>query len=338
MAGTLAKGALGEGLVNDALTTESAPTQIFMDGLAPEVAKWLQEPSFDWNGFAKKQLPVPEVYDPPQLSWNCPVCAVHTQTSACCAKPVVPCCCVQSMFLCCNPKAEYVNLLDSSSSWIDKLLSRPNPNCPERLRGIWWMADNQINQESLMTFEDADWYDESRALKHDYENWMRTPTCVGMILLTQNYWKRGSMPVELSPDKKWIAIKKYMIYLPDADELIKNSDGTDARGHPDDMVRVDYKEDKSYAYQYMVRKVAYKDENGKVVKTKNFDLMQQYAQAGSDRIGSCPPQYFVCPGSPEEKKESCRKLNPWQVVRWASHEPSFPHRAAERAGQEEQAI
>eukprot|EP00929_Paragymnodinium_shiwhaense_P105111 TRINITY_DN7001_c0_g1_i1.p1 TRINITY_DN7001_c0_g1~~TRINITY_DN7001_c0_g1_i1.p1 ORF type:complete len:350 (-),score=62.00 TRINITY_DN7001_c0_g1_i1:560-1546(-) len=311
----------------EAKAESAAPEQVDMAEASSEACKppsWLKP--FNWEAFYAKKRPVPSTYDPVQLQWKLPPC-FFTQTSGCCAQPVVPCCCAWSMYACCNPKAQKVSLLETEA-WFPKMLGYTNPRCPERLRGIWWMSDNQVNQEVLMTFEDADWIDDSACLKQDYENWTRTPSCFGIILITQNYAKRGKMVIQFSPDKKWIAISNldceegYMIYLPDADEVIANADGTNARGTPEDMVRVDYTADNRPSYEYMVRRVAYKDEeSGKIVTTPNFQELQRLVKAGQEVLTSCCPQYCVSSAwtCGKTKPEDYRKINPTQIIRWPTH-------------------
>merc|ERR1712048_281603 len=63
-----------------------------------------------------------------------------------------------------DPYPEHVYLSDPND-WFTKMLTTgDHPNCPEFLKGIWWLQDNS-GGEVLMTFHDAEWVTEKYGRK-----------------------------------------------------------------------------------------------------------------------------------------------------------------------------
>mmetsp|Transcript_80943 Transcript_80943/g.212493 ORF Transcript_80943/g.212493 Transcript_80943/m.212493 type:complete len:305 (-) Transcript_80943:8-922(-) len=298
----------------------TAPAQEQMQGLikvGPE-PDWAKADRFPPTG--------PTVYDPPQFRPDdffqngFLKCASRTtfffQTGGCCMTPAVPCCCATCARYCCHSDAFDVDLLDSVDSTLLKMLSYSNPNCPERLRGVWWMDGNQSNQESIVAFQDADWVDGTKAVKKSYENWVRVPTCFGMIGATPNWLNKGKMDIFLSPDKKWISIGNYPIYVLGPDDVLNYPDGSKVPREPKDMMRIDMNPDGTVTYQYMVRLIAYLDDDNKLVKTKNFDRMQELLKAGAAKINSCGcHRYFASSTGPDWANLS-QEMRPWGIIRY----------------------
>lgn len=262
----------------------------------------------DWHNFQAKSK-APLLYDPPQLDSLkrilCPHVAWYPQTSGLCA--TFPFCCANIVRHTVNFDAQTVRIRNPDW-WLKKMLSFTNKNCPERLRGVWWMEGNQVNQEFCMTFEDADWVDEHNAMKNAWENWARTPTCWGIVNISLNYLRRGQMRISVSPNKKWILMDHYLIYIPDPHEEVRDKDGKLVPRTDHDLIRVDYspKFDSTgeYTYQYMVRRIAHLDEKGHVVKTENWQMLRE-------RLAVCPT--FCVLGDPVKAVE---KVANAQVIRW----------------------
>lgn len=280
---------------------------------------------FNWDSFSKI-AEAPTMYDPPQLkpgALRCKCCAWYTQTSGLCSRPVVPCCCAAVLRGCCNRSAEHVSLLPQDiDRWFFQMLSYPNRNCPEGLRGLWWIEGNQLNQEVIMTFEDADWNHGnlvSVARKPSCENRTHAPTCLGMLLLTRESCscEAKTIQFQVSPDERWISVDGALIYALQPGDRLSWPDGTDVKRHSHDMVGMEYetRHDPRSALlrQYMVRRVAYLDAHGNLAKTNNFLSLQERVSAGQRRIESRSCQYFVCG---DGDMDIVNEIHPVQVVRW----------------------
>jgi len=170
-----------------------------------------------------------------------------------------------------------------------------------------------------MTFEDAIWANRSEGVKHSYLNWVRTPTCMGVILQTANYMKKGTMDVHVKEDRKWVLIDDYRIYVLGPEDKLTYPDGTEVPRSEYDMMRYDCEPDGKLTYQYMVRRIAHLDARGNLVKTQNFQRMQEQAALGQATIKSCVGccNYFVR-SSGREWTAQTQEINPWGLVRYAA--------------------
>jgi len=162
--------------------------------------------------------------------------------------------------------------------------------CPEFLKGIWWLSDNTAS-ENLVTFHDAEWTSRDTALKSAKFNWTVDAYNVWGLILSTNFWARGgNHRFDVSRNDKWIRISvkgggSHWIYvIQDGDEF-RRPDGTLLDVTPgEDMMRVSYASDdpnSEVTFQYLVRRVAYLDENGKLIKTPRYDELLDAAKANS---------------------------------------------------------
>jgi len=174
--------------------------------------------------------------------------------------------------------------------WFTKMLStRSSPECPQSLQGIWWMQDNSA-AEGLLTFHDAIWESESQFTKHPARNWtVDANNCWGISLTAQFNIPPG-MPhrFQISPDGKWINIAlvsttpssqdSHWIYVIQEGDTFTRPDGTQIEITPgQDMMRLSYVGG-SIFYQYLVRRVAYLNSDGALVKTKAYEELLAEAQ------------------------------------------------------------
>ncbi|CAE7947982.1 Stra6 [Symbiodinium sp. KB8] len=244
-----------------------------------------------WNNLAK----VPETYDPPQRAqhWFKKFIYCAGKSSLCCLVPparmlLVPCCQ--------NQMAD----ITTSDEWVEQMLRVPShKNCPEHLKGragasdkrAWWLQEN-VAGEGVLTFHDADWQSESVGLKNSKYNWtIDAWNLWGVILTCNGYWTGGGHLLETSPDGKWIHITfgeskaSHWIYVIQPGDVFKAPDGTILDVTPgEDMMRVSFDSLNTTGqidFQYLVRRVAYLDENGKLVKTPNYDKLMKVANSST---------------------------------------------------------
>lgn len=158
------------------------------------------------------------------------------------------------------------------------------------------MADNLAPPEHLMTFHDADWATEDLALKNITYNWTRGPTAFGAGLFCFVQTNGNTIRIEMSPDKRWVSIggssgDPTWIYIPEPGEKYKTPDGSQITPGMDEMMRVTYNNDadpkSGLNYQYRVRRVAYLDDEGRLVKTTAYEDLKRVATMPLDGGPSC---------------------------------------------------
>jgi len=293
---------------------------------APRQQQMAEEEHWDWTPFVNQSPPT--VYNPPQLEldgtsfWPCGFCNIFTQFSDVCARPVFPCCCVRCVgCLCASYTGDAVNIADADA-WLTRMLnSGANPNCPEHLRGVWWMSDNQGNAETVVTLQHADWEpDGMRAILRIDLNWARTATCCGQFNNVSVGMRKPVFHVETSPDGEWMKLEHYLIYVPAARRGFTWPDGSNVEMEPGDMMRVDFKvrEDPTsgVGYQYIVRRVAYLDEQGALVKTPNWFRLMRCVTYGESRLQSSCCNYFLCGEDRKNGKLNYTAINPTLHLRF----------------------
>eukprot|EP00440_Ansanella_granifera_P036225 gb/GFBE01039308.1/.p1 GENE.gb/GFBE01039308.1/~~gb/GFBE01039308.1/.p1 ORF type:complete len:348 (+),score=57.36 gb/GFBE01039308.1/:1-1044(+) len=294
--------------------------------------------TIDWNKWENVYKP-PNIYDPPQLKdINClgiphaNRCCGCQHRSPCCKWPVVPCCCAAMCQYCLTcPSPARVKISDPDE-WLMKLLSTSaSPNCPDFLKGVWWMCDNVGIPEVLTTFQDAYWQeDQMLGLKPGMWNWGVPPTAWGAGQL-KGCWYRAEGPgtwqlrMEISPNKKWVSLGGYFMYVIQPGDTFTRPDGTPIKAVPgEDMMRCNFKQwddaTTEVMYQYMVRKIAYLDDSGKLVKTKNYDELLRRATL-PDEPGCCCN--YVYPHSKEDFWKTHEPMSDELLFQWASSAAPF---------------
>jgi len=163
------------------------------------------------------------------------------------------------------------------------------------------MQDNAA-AEGVVTFHDADWKSESEFTKHPAQNWtVDANNCWGISLTAQFNLPPG-MPhhFQISPDGKWINIKlvvqgsqdSHWIYVIQDGDVITRPDGTQIDVTPgQDMMRLSFSGER-VVFQYLVRRVAYLNSDGELVKTKAYEqLAAEAKKTDADMLGGecgCP--------------------------------------------------
>lgn len=247
------------------------------------------EPTYDlakWEREAK----APTLYDPPQTKSRC--CLMNfglciLRSSCCGLAPIARCCC----YSCCCQR-QYGRITEPDAWFTEMLTTRVHKNCPEFLLGVWWLYDNP-GAENLVTLQDADWISPDRGLKINRYNWTVDANNIFGSILTANYWVNGgNLLLEVSPNRRWVRAtiwtggSNWIYVLQPGDEL-RGPDGSLVDFVPgEDLLRISYvKDDQSskVKFQYLMRRVAYLDAAGRLVKTKYYDELRKVAQDNSLR-------------------------------------------------------
>ena len=235
----------------------------------------------DWKAWDERKQ-TPSVYEPPQFEpgWLSLCWCINWwgQRSPLCYQPIVPCCCASCVYCCCVCNVSYLKLDNNPDAWMMKMLKTgTSAKCPEKAKGIWWMQDNIAAHEHLVTWHDAEWVTDTVALKEITYNWTRGPTIFGAFLMCFVQLNGNKIRLYMSPDGKWMCLagssgNPTWIYIPDEDETTSLPNGQPLQRDPKEMMRVQYNNDadpkSGKYYQYRVRRVAYLDDNGQLVKCK----------------------------------------------------------------------
>ncbi|CAE6970319.1 Stra6 [Symbiodinium natans] len=247
----------------------------------------------DFEAWEKLAKP-PEIYDPPQRAQTCCTRCVYQslRSTACCIAPIARVCSAP----CCQIKMEKIS---DSDEWLVRMLQTgTHPNFPEALKGVWWLQDN-VAAEGVMTFHDAEWTTASVGMKSSKYNWTVDACNLWGVVLTGNFWIRGGRHLfEFSPNRKWISISvsnpggSHWIYVIQPGDVFKTPDGEVMDLTPgEDMMRVSYAtlDTKSeVGFKYLMRRIAYLDADGKLVKTPNFEKLLKVATSNPQHCcGSC---------------------------------------------------
>lgn len=233
---------------------------------------------------------IPEVYNPPQKSlarlfgvkcsclnpcvWTCCYCPARTPCS---------CCASCARCICCWGLGARTVHFSQPDDWFTQMLSYSHPNCPAELKGIWWMQDN-VAAEGVLTFQDGDWETPKVMRKTAQYNWTVDRNNCGGMCLSTNFWVHGGKHLfRASSDGKWIHIKIHLggnhwIYVLQPGDVLRRPDGTKLDITPgEDLLRVSYDASGGYMYQYLVRRIAYLDDSGALVKTQRYQEILQAA-------------------------------------------------------------
>lgn len=262
-----------------------------------ENGKQMFEAKFSSFQKAAVGVATPPLYDPPQLrpqtlrSYWCGLAKINVMDKraplfSSCAKATV---CMGAP--CCNIDTFQMSAPDET---FKKLLANCHPDCPDMLRGVWWMQDN-TDCYSIVTLQDGIWSSKKSGVKNCRYNWSADyGTCYGAIGIT---CAGGKMLIEVSDDGKWVCFLKPGYKTPEwayvmqpGDEL-KRPSGEVVDCPPGDLVRMNfddaYNPSSAMYYQYRLRRIAYYDEAGNLVKTDAYNEYLKSAMAPMPHQGCC---------------------------------------------------
>lgn len=233
---------------------------------------------------------VPPIFDPPQYKdyYKCTWINWYMHRSPLCVR--APCCCVPVCFKCLGHKS--IDIGGNNDSWLKEMLdpSRSSALCPEHLKGAWWMDGNVVG-EVLVTFEDAMWRTDKLCIKDGLRNWTRDNSPLGLCLFLAFCTSSFPLRLEISPSGRWMNLDPFWFYVPQPGDEIIDAHGDKLEWAPGDLMRVSWKEPMDPAsglrYQYRVRRIAYRDAGGSLVKTGAFEELVALAKADQEYPSRC---------------------------------------------------
>mmetsp|Transcript_32472 Transcript_32472/g.91207 ORF Transcript_32472/g.91207 Transcript_32472/m.91207 type:complete len:292 (+) Transcript_32472:90-965(+) len=220
-----------------------------------------------WTEWESKARP-PLIYQPPQETGAVAMnCVYPCLRSYCCGVPACVRCCVLKP--CCHQRIVSISQPDE---WFAEMLSRTHPLCPDKYKGVFWMMDN-VASEVVNTLQDGDWSSPRfmRKSADAYNIWGSILSC--------NFWLRGGVhQFEAGP----LSGGSHSIYELQPGDKLSRPDGSNVDFTPcDDFLRVSYAKqvpNSGVSYMYLLRRVAYLDAQGRVVKTKAYDELLEAAR------------------------------------------------------------
>ncbi|CAE7360709.1 unnamed protein product [Symbiodinium natans] len=271
-----------------------------------------------WHELIKDSKLPYMTFDPPQkkaaFAQGCRNCYFAPPRAWICATP--PCCATRYLQQKYGP---FKKFQISKDDWLPLMLERDNPHCPDFLRGIWWMKDNIAN-ETLLTFQDAAWRPDGRfGTKDTGTNWSTGTNLLGSLLASIKKFPAG-FQVEPGANPKWVGLTNgddwiYVLGEEDKGKLLY-PDGTPVDFIVgEDLLRVSVSGGDPYTgvfYQYLVKRVAFKDCDGKVVKTQYFDELVE--RATRPTVDGCCCNLFLCTTSDEDYGVVYDSLDDTQLI------------------------
>ena len=230
-------------------------------------------------------------YQPVQITNSCyGLDCGHRSPYCVCCLPL----CFLPTYWCCNKQK--INVIEEGDRLLQLLLSKESKKCPNDLKGVWWFGDN-ISHERLTTLSDANWITDHYGVKEMSQHWTNDWTCIGCCLTCCVGGLGLKMKIEISQDNEWIAIDYYLdrqwmkrvkqdIFYPMDWWDIENRGKVGAT--QGDILRLSYDNHlnpKTTKYQYVLKRVAYLDECGNVVKTAQWN---EYIKRVCAKTGSYP--------------------------------------------------
>lgn len=245
------------------------------------------------------------VYEPDQLKpgfFSCCSCINwYTHDSPCCAS------CAKGCRNVCLPMYKSVNLYDEE--WMQQMLHGTATEYAKEFDGIWWLRDHALHT-TLFTMRDLTFekkmnhpvWDEVASISMS-KHWMRNETtCMGVIL-TSWYHVAPRLNLYISKDAKWIQLGNSPFqFMRRIDNSLKNAiQLQDVQ--VGDFLRVNIDEHGNIIYMYLIQKIAFRNQQGRIVTTKAFEEMKS-------RLSMSSSSTFTCQPSPPSKR-----INPMQMIR-----------------------
>merc|ERR1711904_347337 len=104
---------------------------------------------------------------------------------------------------------------------------------------------------------------------------------MGLPCYELHWYSQRCLAFTFLPDRKFININPQWIYVMQPGDQIHRPDGSPVEFEPGDMMRMAFHDNSDpsscLAYQYLVRRVAYMDESGNLVKTKAYEELKRRA-------------------------------------------------------------
>jgi hypothetical protein len=213
-------------------------------------------------------------------------------------------------------------------------------NAPDSLKGVWWLCDNNAPSETLFSFADGDWAEDKRTAQINYyDNFGVPANCFGVIVLFGAGLTDSTLRVEVSPNGKWISLYgggPGWIYVDQPEDSFECKGGyaNDLYGdtlkpETSEMLRVSHDNEElplsEPNYQYRLRRVAYLEQNGKLVKTPAWDDFVKRSKmpykSGSEPCCLCCNYTFCCLPREALALGNFHQMNQHLFVRYARDRP-----------------
>jgi len=258
----------------------------------------------DWEKFHEivKDYDV-TLFDPPQkkAQWAAKMRNINMFTPRSPWWRGFPCClaeCIQGYTWCQGHNIQHKKISEPDQWFMDMMEPPPGQEnqCPEFLRGVWWMKDNVAN-ENLVSLESARWeFNGTVGWKYGFVNWTTGSSWGGSLLL---YLKKyAAMVLQIDTlKKKWVSFSHDdYIYILGPEDRLFDPEGKEVPFIPgEDLLRITWAEGdpkKGVFYQYIMRRVAYKDKDGKLVKTPRYDELLERVKRPTVEGACC--NFFLC--------------------------------------------
>eukprot|EP00931_Biecheleriopsis_adriatica_P115789 TRINITY_DN91541_c0_g1_i1.p1 TRINITY_DN91541_c0_g1~~TRINITY_DN91541_c0_g1_i1.p1 ORF type:complete len:321 (+),score=65.57 TRINITY_DN91541_c0_g1_i1:40-963(+) len=236
-----------------------------------------------WEPLAMANLPTTYEPAPYQLPSRIAGLDCSRRTSFCGCCPMAAC---FRMRVACDGVSGMQQLKISEPEQLLKKMceATPSPMSPEFLRGVFWQRDSS-SIETLVTFQEANWTSPKLALKQQIYNWTFTPMWLSYLINwgRANFWLR----IEVSPSGKWMLFDDdQFCYTVQPGDTFKDSKGKVLDYiRPGDMMRINFDDardpSKGVSWQYLVQRVAYLDQEGKLNTSEAYKELLRRAQLPS---------------------------------------------------------
>jgi hypothetical protein len=225
---------------------------------------------------------------------------------------------------------KYVQITDPDE-WFYEMLTAPiDPDCPEYLKGVFWMQDNP-GSETICTFQQAAWVTSRVAFQDTRYNYCHDAENIGGFAGAAYQLSKYMTRIEIDTTRagKWINLGGYSwMYAVQPEDVFYDASGYQVDIGPGDFMRVSYLDQgidpqfvadqdmcqHTLMFQYLVRKIAYLDESGTLVKTPAYDELAERASGESKKTccGEDGCGFFSLQEVPE---------NDWQTVAISTADP-----------------
>jgi len=259
---------------------------------------------YDWEKYEKllDEYCIPKTYKPAMMAFGSRYGVNLSAKSNWCLG--VPWCLFKYAESQRKPGQAIYSKISQGEPIFEELLKSPvNPNCPDDYLGVWWQRDGS-EVETMITFHDADWVSKQEASKEEVYGWTFTPNWIGYVVTAGRM--SNFLPISVSPSGKWcfLGTSQFMYTIQPGDSFTDPDTGTKVDYiKPGDKMRVQLADQddpsKGFTWQYLVQKVAYKDETtGKVVLT--HDYVELKRRATYETAGICCDTLVICPSEEQE--------------------------------------
>lgn len=229
--------------------------------------------------------------------------------------------------------------ISEPDDWFLRMMEPPEGRegqpCPEFMRGVFWMRDNVAN-ENLLSFESGNWdFDGKVCWKNALINWTTGSSWWGSALLYLKRFVKIAIQVD-TINQKWMSFSPDdWIYILDSEDTLMDPQGNPVTFIPgEDLLRITWNQGdpgQGMYYQYLLRRVAKKDDDGKLVKTATYDELLERVKRPTVQGACC--NLFLCNIPDETYGSVYDSLDDHQLIITGPEFPPRPPPPAENTNQ-----